>query len=166
MPKPETGLRNAFNRQPWGLKVAELTLAGGLALGACNSSGDSDSSTTPVLTVPGQTGMPKLKKVTFDDRGGGPNTIAVYPGPMDTPEDRVPFPRAYEDGESAQAYCVTGVGREVHTHPELGEDKDAPSSAWVEIVDTKEPPLPGGIAVKAWASAVYLQPFSLPDCAG
>jgi hypothetical protein len=162
MAKPETGLRNAFNRQPRGLRMAGLALAGGLALSSCSSNKPSDESTSAPVIIPGATST-KLPKVTFDDRNGGPPKINVYYGPLDTPEDRTSVGE-YKSGKSLTALCQY-VGRMVYTHPEQGEDRDS-SPIWVRVEqDTDVVP---GEPSTAWAAGVYLhKPLPhLGNCAG
>lgn len=70
---------------------------------------------------------------TFDDLGGGPETILVYQGPGESEADRQVASDEYDDGDQAFIDCVVPEGREVPSDPSVGEREET-SHVWFRLL--------------------------------
>jgi hypothetical protein len=94
----------------------------------------------------------------FDDLCGSFPTVHVYPGPTNAAADKKPS-ATYRDNEAVPAECITN-GRDMTSHPELGEQEDVQSKKWVMFLAN---------GVEQFATVVYAQDRdqlekNLPKC--
>lgn len=161
------GIR-ADRKQLWTRKALAL-LASAAVLSGCNGKTDAGD---PVPQQPpsSSTIAPNASRAitpaavfTFDNIGStypGAETIFVYPGPLDTPEDKR-YNARYNNGDKMPALCIA-IGRRLipdpsyHESPRPTEVQDK----WIKIVDTG--------SVDEYASLTYgrLDPpdAQLPQC--
>jgi hypothetical protein len=122
-----------------------FAVAAGLALSACTS-GDAETKPTPagvVATASPEAATGPTPSLVFNDLGGGSSIIEVYPGPTESSTDRGAN-ATYSHGDMVAVDCQT-TGREVHSHPERGEENRT-SDIWYRLGET---------ATAQYATAVY-----------
>jgi len=120
-------------------------LVGALALPGCSSDTkpNGDTSAAPASGVGASPNKPVQPLLRFNDLGGGSPIIMVYPGVSESSADKV-YNGTYSSGQIEPIDCHT-TGREVTSHPELGEEKRS-SVDWYKLVGDK---------VHYYASATY-----------
>lgn len=97
-------------------------------------------------TTPGTTTANRVATLVFDALGGGSSIIKVYPGPSDSEADKKAN-GTFNNGDTAAGECFD-EGRDVHSHPELGE-RDVRSNIWFRFH--------GPSGQEYFATAVYVQ---------